>query len=490
MTKRGVPWTASFVSAVVLLFGCGTRPEETTAQTSASALASPSAADAGDADDASSVEAFIAANYYADSDIQHSFHTIFGEQVDCIDFYAQPSVRSSLASGVPVPAPASPLDLPPAISDVPPGPDAFMGAPDADGNARACSGNTVPMIRPTVGEVQAAGGIAAFQNRHRARPRDANQSTLQYDCYEIPNQTVLNDLLDMGDNYDHAVGYQHVDVAYFIETMSVNNPYLYSQADHSIGQLWLQTGGCEYWLSPYSCDPPTESGGSNEAVQSIEVGWVVGNNSGDTLTHLFSYTTVDGYYQEAWYAGDPGSPWRVAPGATYTMGMTLSSSNSSPYHELSFDVYNYSPGYPNWYVIMNGQLIGWYPVGPSGSSPGYAGIMRTHADYLQVGGEVFSASTTAEYTTTEMGTGTEPTSGTYTSAAYVRDVAYFESIEGCAPEMNASLSYISGLPAFEEDDGNQGVCGYFAGNGFTKCSSSCPPGSSSWDSFLYYGGAL
>jgi hypothetical protein len=490
MKSRGISEIVSLGFVTILLVGCGSRPEESL-RTNASALGPPLAADASTVSDAtvSNIEAFIAANYYADSDIQHSFHTIFGEQVDCIDFYAQPSIRMNIAAGLSVTAPPSTLDLPPGGSDVPPGPDAFSGAPDEDGNARACSGDTVPISRPTVEQVQAAGGILAFQNRPRPHPRDSNQNTHQYDCYEIPNQTILNGILSTANNYDHVVGYQHVDVAYLIATLSVNNPYLFSSSDHSAAQVWLQTGGCEYWVDPYSCDPPTESGGSNEAVQSVETGWLVGAPYSGTSPHLFTFTTVDGYHEQNWYGDDTGTPWVIAPGAKYKVGMTLSSSNSPPYPELSIDVYNYSPGDPNWYVIINGSLIGWFPVGPSGMSPGYAGIMRTHADYLQAGGEVFSGSTTANYTATKMGTGTEPASGTYRSAAYVRDVGYFENVES-APFTNASLSYISGLPSFEQDDGNQGVCGFYAGNGFSKCSSSCPPGNSSWDSFFYYGGAL
>jgi hypothetical protein len=485
MKSRGISKVVSFAPVILLLTGCSSQPEGSVG-TTRSALDPPSAADASDVSD---IEAFIAENYYSDSDIQHSFHTIFGEQIDCIDFYAQHSVRMNLAAGLTVAAPPSPLDLPPVDSTVPPGPDAFMGAPDDDGNARACTGNTVPTSRPTVEDIQAAGGILAFQSRPSPRPRDSNQSTDQYDCYEIPNQSVLNGVLSTGNNYDHVAAYQHVDVAYFIATFSVNNPYLFSSSDHSAAQVWLQTGGCEYWVDPYSCDPPTESGGSNEAVQSVEVGWIVGAPYTGTSPRLFTFTTIDGYYQNSWYGTDLHTPWIAYPGAPYTVGMTLSGSNSPPYPELSIDVYNYSPGYPNWYVIINGQLIGWFPVGPSGASPGYAGIMRTHATYLQAGGEVYSGSPTADYTTTTMGTGTEPTSGTYTSAAYFRNVGYFENIS-CAPFTNASFSYISGLPSFEQDDGNQGVCGYYAGNGFAKCSVSCPPGNSSWDSFFYYGGAL
>jgi hypothetical protein len=71
------------------------------------------------------------------------------------------------------------------------------------------------MIRPTVEQVSAAGGVFAFENRPRPHPRDSNQNTEQYDCYEIPNQPVLNGVLSTQNNYDHAAAYQNVDVANF-----------------------------------------------------------------------------------------------------------------------------------------------------------------------------------------------------------------------------------------------------------------------------------
>jgi len=110
MKTMAVSTIASFASAFLFLTGCSSQPHGSS-RTTASALDPSPTVDASALSDSSvsDIEAFIADNYYSDSDIQHTFHTIFGEQIDCIDFYAQHSVRMNLAAGLPVPALRDPL---------------------------------------------------------------------------------------------------------------------------------------------------------------------------------------------------------------------------------------------------------------------------------------------------------------------------------------------------------------------------------------------
>jgi hypothetical protein len=67
-------------------------------------------------DSAADLQAYIN-EYYLDSDIQYSFKDLGGRQIDCIDFYAQASVKQLVARGMFVPttppnAPAMPADTP------------------------------------------------------------------------------------------------------------------------------------------------------------------------------------------------------------------------------------------------------------------------------------------------------------------------------------------------------------------------------------------
>lgn len=134
------------------------------------------------------ISTFISNAYYADTDIKHSFQTTFGERVDCIEFAAQPAVRALVAAGGSAdPPPLPPAPLSPAGLEIPtPGEDAFLGTEDSDGNTRSCDGTTVPMMRPTVGDVQNAGGVAAFLSAvRRPHPRDSLESTAQWSSPDL-----------------------------------------------------------------------------------------------------------------------------------------------------------------------------------------------------------------------------------------------------------------------------------------------------------------
>jgi hypothetical protein len=93
---------------------------------------------------------------YKRSDVVSSFRTKFGEDIDCIDFYAQPAVRAERAHGREVPVPdlsaSTARALPPPQAPASDGPDpfedvAFNGRPDENGNPRECFGMTVPVVR-------------------------------------------------------------------------------------------------------------------------------------------------------------------------------------------------------------------------------------------------------------------------------------------------------------------------------------------------------
>ena len=90
--------------------------------------------------EAARVQTFLDSRYKA-SDVTHSFRTQLGDTIDCIDFFAQPGVRSLAASGTPI------QKLPPSVAR-PPGTDPlFDGKPDQNGNLRQCPEGTVPQVR-------------------------------------------------------------------------------------------------------------------------------------------------------------------------------------------------------------------------------------------------------------------------------------------------------------------------------------------------------
>ena len=108
------------------------------------------------------IHAFLDARYTS-ADVWYSFHTKFGETVDCIDFFAQPGVKEMRAEG------RGPTQLP--VVDPPPNPPhlsqalldvAFDGRPDDQGNPRACPHRSVPMLRITPDQILKVGGLASY----------------------------------------------------------------------------------------------------------------------------------------------------------------------------------------------------------------------------------------------------------------------------------------------------------------------------------------
>lgn len=100
--------TVAVFAILVATTECSTRDEGVQSQ------ASTLVADAGELANA---KAFIDSAFYADADIRHSFHTAVGEQIDCIDFYAQRSVKGFQAAGLAV---IDPSHVPPPPPRLPP----------------------------------------------------------------------------------------------------------------------------------------------------------------------------------------------------------------------------------------------------------------------------------------------------------------------------------------------------------------------------------
>jgi hypothetical protein len=159
------------------------------------------------------IQSWIDQTFYATDDILYSFQTYQNEQVDCIDFFAQHSVQLLLAKGIDIPTVAPP---PPPATVPPPNVDpslAFNGQPGPDGNPEACPAGAVAVSRPTVAQVLAAGGLAAYQSALASipHPNGGSQSTWEHDCWLNPyygNNTFATQSEAYFGMYEHAVGIQ------------------------------------------------------------------------------------------------------------------------------------------------------------------------------------------------------------------------------------------------------------------------------------------
>jgi hypothetical protein len=265
--------------------------------------------------------------FYKPSDVAHSFRSRFGEDIDCIDFYAYPTVRAMTARGEHVEIPTS-LPLPPpsasalhALEEV-----GFTGEADEGGHARRCPGTTVPMVRKTMAEIKGAGGLAKYlQGRaHHAAPPPPSGSTAPPDVagfFHVVAKYPLDNLgagpscglnggcLSTVDSetppcpsgqpacpFDPVFGGSAV--------LSLHAP-VPDPNGHSLAQTWTFSGAKQSNLT--SCQQCT-----TDCTQSIEMGWIVDPamfpQNNPNSPHLFVYSTQDGYWNTGAYVNEPGPP--------------------------------------------------------------------------------------------------------------------------------------------------------------------------------------
>jgi hypothetical protein len=499
------------------------------------------------------IQNFVDENYYATTDIASSFTLAQGEQIDCIPFAAQHSVKAWLARGVAMPqtipaAPARPASMP--APNVAPN-QAFGGQLDANGHPEQCGAGLVPVKRPSVAQIQAAGGVAAYlQSRPTQRLR-GSQDPLEHDCW-------LNDAAGDGVgaigtsravDWEHAAGIQNgnwagnaagifgahmVTSIYtpFVQTANVALPPV--GPEHAVSQFWVQTGTCEDWYGVYNCATGSQCTGctgascpANCAVQSLEMTSFTDAARGTRLEIFF---TADGYHHNNCYAGKGAADGTClgCPMATVTVPGTTTQIQvatdcfvglpSAPFmpdqplmvnggvgaaqygivpNEMEFSVWNGAgTSTPGWWISVGGQQIGWYPPQSFNWPDGSAGPMGSGpATYLQAGGEVYNAWPNGFHTDTAMASDNAAQSG-YEFAAYQRNIGYYDASRSMIP-VDASLTYEIEDPA-EIDNGVPGLCGFKSGawtdatgaQGGYSMATTLPAGGNGWGKYHYFGGGL
>jgi hypothetical protein len=396
-TLKAVLGRASAVALLSLVpLGCGGDRD------TAAAPAAPSS------NDVEQVQRFLDARY-TENDVKHSFHTKFGETIDCIDFFAQAGVKQLAAQGRPMtrlPQPEPPEALPPEMEEV-----SFNGKPDDEGKPRACPAGTAPMLRLTAAHVRAAGGLDRFLRVHSAKrpPPSGDAATAP-----TPPDAA-------------GVHYAHLSSRFNGASMSDGQAAVTIYAprvvdaidtDHSLMQTWTIGNGAS-------------------GFQTVEVGWNVdpalyaGNNP--QSAHLFIYSTVDNYVSTGCYnnTGSRCVPFIAAPQATFAPGQTLTAAafGATP-TKLLLRTQNGDAGYgaTGWNV----RGVGVYPASD------YNGAMTTSASRYQVGGEVYDHTQT---TTAGNGGWVVPMGSGAAANAGAGQAAYWDQLNAFIPGTGWSTSF-------------------------------------------------
>jgi Neprosin len=467
---------------------------------------------------------------YKSKDVIHSFRTKFGEDVDCIDFYAQSSVRALMAKGEHVEIPRPPPPPP-----VPDGMDAFAkavafnGEPDENGAARSCPDSSIPILRKTVSEIKTAGGLTAYL---RARRRPPIHPPAGGNTKEIPGffHVIAETPLDTSPtpscgtngscwqindgasppcaNGQPACPSGPIQGGQTVASVYAPTP---DPGGHSLTQTWVFSGANTADLN--SCTQCT-----SDCTQSVEMGWMVDPlmyTMNSNSPHLFVYSTQDGYWNTGAYAQEGGpapnceckaiadqncdecldigsDPFVAVPIPSgqpqYAPGMTVftpSTLGSKP-NEVTFQTENFGNG-TGWMLSLNTITFGNYRSSLFTSPPlPAAGSLANTAQYFWAGGEVAAAAETSYTPTTpavgEMGSGIGAPLG-YKSAAYVRDITYYVP-RGSQPGA-VTLEPNTIFPIYQSNNNcyNSGF-----GYGGTPGVGQPAPGGSDWGDYMYFGG--
>jgi hypothetical protein len=360
---------------------------------------------------------------YKASDVRYSFRSKFAEDVDCIDFYAQRGVKELVAQGETIqsPPPFKP-DAPFPISATNSTAAVFFnGEPDENGHPRKCPSGTIPQIRITPDMINAAGGLAAYTHAltHKLPPPPLTPP---------PPAPIFAHVTATWPHTGSTGGFWNNGGQM---VTPIVNPTI-SPTAHSLAQLWVTVGN------------GIGNGCGNNCVESVELGWNVDSRvyPGNTATHLFIYSTKDGYNRTGCYNNNGGGgqttcvKW-VQTSSTIAPGMTLASGfPADPQLDLYLLAVNYDNGAnmaPNWWLYAqtssSGDWIGYYQSSEFANIQG--GIFQYNGDNFLVGGEVESDTT---YPGIRMGTGScgEDERSGQEASAYMYD-AEVRTMEICSP---------------------------------------------------------
>ncbi|HEY8088814.1 MAG TPA: hypothetical protein VIF09_13235, partial [Polyangiaceae bacterium] len=225
----------------------------------------------------SRVQAFLDAQYLR-TDVLHEFRTKAGDDIDCVDFAAEPGVRALVAQGTPIEAlrVAAGSTLPEAEQErsrTAATNDAyFTGEPDELGRARVCPEGTSPHVRISGEQITAAGGLEAFLADRTAKgPPPAMVAQGNASCPYI-NVSDYQWITGGWTDTFTAAGGKDYSVANLggQSTMTIAQPVVPAGPDHSLQETW--TVGYD----PKTC-----------VTQTVEAGWVVSSGvNGDLAPHV------------------------------------------------------------------------------------------------------------------------------------------------------------------------------------------------------------
>lgn len=264
----------------------------------------------------------------------------------------------------------------------------LRGDADQQGRKRACPDRTVPIARLTIDD------LARFP-------------TLEAFLAKIPGGKPDDDEAKPEDNVGPTDLHQYAYVRDYVDNwgaetvFNVWSPYVERSNEFSLSQMWVVRG----------------SGASRETIES---GWQVYRQKyGDWRAHLFLYFTPDNYGDGGCYNLECSGFVQVANSIYIAGGFTNYSSHGGTQYVFKL-LWVRDPANGNWWLRYGNTWVGYYPNELFDS----AGL-KNKADKLSYGGEIIDRQTDGDHTSTDMGSGDQPSQG-FGHAAYQRSLRYVD----------------------------------------------------------------
>lgn len=233
---------------------------------------------------------------------------------------------------------------------------------------------TVPIARPDFSKLtrmvklseytSKRGGIAVNKRRPNKSPADPDPS-----------------------GYFHAISSQWATVYGCDGFLSVWDPSIGPEGDHSIIQTWLQN--------------------YEKQTQSIEGGWTVDKSlNGDIIAHVFTFYTTNGYGPSGNDVGGYNrqySGWKQYSSWCFP-GIRINGASTQGGTQLGISI-KYQLWQENWWFAVQGVWMGYYPASL------FSGGIGNKAEWVGFGGEVYSSLANPEQTNDQMGSGRQAQDG-------------------------------------------------------------------------------
>jgi hypothetical protein len=275
---------------------------------------------------------------------------------------------------------------------------------------------TVPVLRKDLSKLKTNKTLHQYLSKKGREGRRLTQKKSNHDPAD-PGPADPNPA-----GYLHATSSESITCYGCQGTLNVWTPALEGGDGHSI----MQTGMQNY---------------DNPQLQSLEAGWTVDPLlNGDSLPHVFTYYTNNGYTQDGDNKGGYNTEvdgWiqydhNVFPGALINGSSTQGGTQFTI--TIKYQLYQ-----GNWWFQVQGIWLGYYPAKLFFGNKRGAVTLGSHADWLGFWGEVYSDLRPETLTTTDMGSGYKAEAG-WTHACYQRNLLAQTAAGGGLTNHNGSAS--------------------------------------------------